>query len=72
MFGVETIELPLRTLVFYLYATDKYSNTLVGEAEVKLGDLDIYQPITTWLQLTDTGQVHKAVNLFAFTLIGTG
>ncbi|XP_035709234.1 synaptotagmin-like protein 5 [Folsomia candida] len=56
MFGVETMELPLRTLVFYLFATDKFSNTLVGETEVKLGDLDIYQPITTWLQLTDTGQ----------------
>lgn len=59
MFGVETMELPLRTLVFYLFATDKFSNTLVGETEVKLGDLDIYQPITTWLQLTDTGQVSK-------------
>jgi len=57
MFGLETMELPLRTLVFYLYGTDKHSNTLIGEAELKLGDLDILQPTTTWLQLTDTGQV---------------
>jgi hypothetical protein len=59
MFGLETMELPLRTLYFYLYGTDKHSNTLIGEAELKLGDLDIFQPSTNWLQLTDTGQVGK-------------
>ncbi|CAG7784788.1 unnamed protein product [Allacma fusca] len=57
MFGLELAELQIRSLVFYMYATDKFSNTLIGEAELKLGELDIHQlPLTTWLPLTDSGQ----------------
>jgi hypothetical protein len=40
-----------------VYASDKYSNTLIGEAELKLCDVTPRQPVTTWLTLTDTGQV---------------
>jgi hypothetical protein len=43
--------------MFYVYASDKYSNTLIGEAELKLCDVTPRQPVTTWLTLTDTGQV---------------
>ena len=58
MFGLELAELPIRSLMFYMYATDKYSNTLIGEAELKLRDVDVHQlPMTTWLPLTDSGQV---------------
>ncbi|CAL8105050.1 unnamed protein product [Orchesella dallaii] len=56
MFGLEMSELANRSLVFYLYATDKYTNTLIGEVELKLGDMDVTQPVVTWLLLTDTGQ----------------
>lgn len=70
MFGLEMSELASRSLVFYLYATDKYTNTLIGEGEMKLGDLDLSQPSVTWLMLTDTGQVQyiKISTLFQISL----
>lgn len=65
MFGLEMNELASRSLVFYLYATDKYTNTLIGEAELKLGDIDFSGSVVTWLLLTDTGQVkcQRGINL---------
>jgi len=57
MFGLELSELASRSLIFYTYATDKYSNTLIGEAELKVGEMDLVEPLTTWLPLTDTGNV---------------
>jgi hypothetical protein len=58
--GMETTELAKRTLMFYVYASDKLSNTLIGEAELRLCDVTVRQPVTTWLTLTDTGQVNRA------------
>lgn len=57
--GMDTAELAKRTLMFYVYASDKLSNTLIGEAELRLCDVTMRQPVTTWLTLTDTGQVNK-------------
>ncbi|CAB3370617.1 Hypothetical predicted protein [Cloeon dipterum] len=54
--GMETAELMRRSLVFYVYSSDKQSNTLIGEAELRLSDVTMRQPVTTWLTLTDTGQ----------------
>ncbi|XP_033608197.1 synaptotagmin-12 isoform X3 [Cryptotermes secundus] len=56
LFGLEASEFSKRSLTFYVYASDKYSNTLIGEAELKLCDVTPRQPVTTWLTLTDTGQ----------------
>ncbi|GFG33661.1 hypothetical protein Cfor_11711 [Coptotermes formosanus] len=56
LFGLEASEFAKRSLNFYVYASDKYSNTLIGEAELKLCDVTPRQPVTTWLTLTDTGQ----------------
>lgn len=64
MFALEAHELGSRSLVFYLYATDKHTNTLIGEVELKLGDMDLSQPSVTWLVLTDTGQVEILTKLF--------
>lgn len=57
LFGLEASEFTRRSLTFYVYSSDKYSNTLIGEAELKLCDVTSRQPVTTWLTLTDTGQV---------------
>jgi hypothetical protein len=59
LFALEVSEFSKRSLVFYVYASDKYSNTLIGEAELKLCDITPRQPATTWLTLTDTGQVSE-------------
>ena len=60
LFGLEASEFAKRSLTFYVYASDKYSNTLIGEAELRLCDVTPRQPVTTWLTLTDTGQVSDA------------
>jgi len=57
LFGLEASEFAKRSLTFYVYASGKYANTLIGEAELKLCDVTPRQPVTTWLTLTDTGQV---------------
>jgi hypothetical protein len=57
LFGLEASEFSKRSLIFYVYASDTYSNTLIGEAELKLCDVTPRQPVTTWLTLTDMGQV---------------
>lgn len=39
-----------------MYATDLLSHTLIGEGELRLNDVSLRQPVTTWVTLTDTGQ----------------
>lgn len=46
-----------RSLHFHVYCIDKYSYTLVGEGELRLNDISLKQPVTTWITLTDTGEV---------------
>jgi len=59
--GMETAELMRRSLMFYVYASDKQSNTLIGEAELRLSDVAMRQPVTTWLTLTDTERVGHTI-----------
>lgn len=56
--GVESTEWMKRTISFHVYTTDRTSSTLLGEVELKLADVSPRQPVTTWLTLTDTGQVY--------------
>ncbi|XP_071452875.1 synaptotagmin-12-like [Hetaerina americana] len=56
LFVVDGSAVETRSLQFYVYASDRYSNTLIGEAELRLSDVTARrQPVTTWLTLTDTG-----------------
>ncbi|KAK8382632.1 hypothetical protein O3P69_015450 [Scylla paramamosain] len=56
LFALEEEELPQRCLAFYMYASDKFTNTLIGEAQLRLTDLELSTPLSTQLTLTDTGQ----------------
>ncbi|KAL0268766.1 UNVERIFIED_CONTAM: hypothetical protein PYX00_010582 [Menopon gallinae] len=56
LFGLEPHEFSRRSLTFYVYASDKNSNTLIGEADLRLCDISSKQGVTTWVTLTDTGQ----------------
>lgn len=58
MFALEPTDYQKRSLSFYVYATDRTSSSLLGEAELRLCDVSARQPVTTWLTLTDTGQVN--------------
>lgn len=56
LFSLNPREQIQRTLCFHLYATDLLSHTLIGEGELRLNDVSLRQPVTTWVTLTDTGQ----------------
>lgn len=60
LFALEPTDYQKRSLSFYIYATDRTSSSLLGEAELRLCDVSARQPVTTWLTLTDTGQVNTA------------
>lgn len=57
LFGLEPGEFSTRKLTFYLYSVDKTSSTLIGEADLHLADVSPKHGVTTWVTLTDTGQV---------------
>ncbi|XP_060530739.1 synaptotagmin-12-like [Cylas formicarius] len=56
LFTLNPREQMQRILAFHLYATDFLSHTLIGEGELRLIDISLRQPVTTWVTLTDTGQ----------------
>ncbi|XP_050300197.1 synaptotagmin-12 [Anthonomus grandis grandis] len=56
LFSLNPREQMQRSLCFQLYATDVTSHTLIGEGELRLADVSLRQPVTTWVTLTDTGQ----------------
>lgn len=57
LFALEEDEALDRSLSFYMYATDKLSNTMIGETQLKLADLDLNSSGPIELVLTDSGQV---------------
>ncbi|GLV35761.1 Synaptotagmin 12 [Carabus blaptoides fortunei] len=56
LFSLNPREASQRTLCFHVYSTDRLAQTLVGEAELRLAEISLRQPVTTWVTLTDTGQ----------------
>ncbi|XP_018579545.1 synaptotagmin-12 [Anoplophora glabripennis] len=56
LFSLNPREQSQRLLCFHVYATDFLSHTLIGEGEIRLSDISLRQPVTTWVTLTDTGQ----------------
>lgn len=50
-----------KALCFQVYGTDGLSHTLIGEGDIRLSDVSLRQPVTTWVTLTDTGQVSYSV-----------
>ncbi|XP_066245402.1 synaptotagmin-12-like isoform X1 [Euwallacea similis] len=56
LFSLNPREQVQRALCLHLYATDLVSHTLIGEGELRLIDVSLRQPVTTWITLTDTGQ----------------
>ncbi|XP_054268372.1 synaptotagmin-12-like [Macrosteles quadrilineatus] len=68
LFALEPTEYHRRSLSFYIYATDRASSSLLGEAELRLCDVNARQPVTTWLTLTDTGQTSTELGEVMFSL----
>lgn len=57
LFTLNPREQSQKSLSFEIYGTDRSSHTLIGEGDIRLGDVSLRQPVTTWITLTDTGQV---------------
>ncbi|KAI0208750.1 hypothetical protein LSAT2_006546 [Lamellibrachia satsuma] len=54
LFGVEPDELPVKTLLLQVYSSDKYArHKLLGETDLKLGDIEIRHPLRIWMNLRD-------------------
>ncbi|XP_014673889.1 PREDICTED: synaptotagmin-12-like [Priapulus caudatus] len=53
-FVVEPQQLDLRTVRLFVHGNDKFQrNVLIGDAEVKLSDVDLIRPFSTWFYLRD-------------------
>ena len=63
LFALEEDETSIRRLAFYMYALDKFTNTLIGEAQLSLGELNLSSPVTQVLTLLDAGQVSYVSSL---------
>lgn len=61
LFSLNPREQSQRSLNFHVYSVDHLSHTLIGEGEFRLCDVSMRQPITTWITLTDNGQVWKVL-----------
>jgi hypothetical protein len=58
MFNISAEQLEERTLIFHAYSSDKYARIrLLGEAELRLGDVDMKQPIKMWLNFRNMDEV---------------
>ncbi|XP_076466930.1 synaptotagmin-12-like [Babylonia areolata] len=54
LFGVEAKDLHKRVLTLQVYSVDKYARQKVmGEADLRVGDVDLNAPIKIWLNLRD-------------------
>ncbi|XP_076062562.1 uncharacterized protein LOC143037862 [Oratosquilla oratoria] len=68
LFALEEEEVSDRALVFYMYASDKFANTLIGEALLKLNECDLSSKVSTILVLNDSGQKGLGYGEIMFSL----
>ena len=58
LFNIEVEDLEMRTLQFQLFSIDKYQrHKVIGESEIRVGDVDLRLPIKMWLNLRDIDDV---------------
>lgn len=51
--------LPTRTVRCVTYTCDKYTNSILGQCEVKISDIDLNETFKSWLPLVDNRTVRK-------------
>ncbi|ESO85028.1 synaptotagmin 12 [Lottia gigantea] len=57
LFNIEPTQLETRVLQFQVYSVDKYARQkVIGESEIRVGDVDLNQPIKMWLNLRDISE----------------
>lgn len=69
LFGVDESELSQRSLLCTVYTCDKYTNTMIGEAEIKLSDICLQQPQHIgWFPIVDFNQGPAELGDILFSL----
>ncbi|XP_062611435.1 LOW QUALITY PROTEIN: synaptotagmin-12-like [Saccostrea cucullata] len=54
LFGLEPEDVANRVIQFQVFSVDKYArHKVIGESEIRLGDIDLRMPIKMWLNLRD-------------------
>lgn len=54
LFGIDPEDVPNRVIQFQVFSVDKYArHKVIGESEIRLGDIDLRMPIKMWLNLRD-------------------
>lgn len=67
LFSLEPDELLGRVLNLQVYAIDKYARQkVIGEADIRLGDLDLSMAIKMWLNLRDIDEVSVVCSMEHF------
>ncbi|XP_014775501.1 synaptotagmin-12 [Octopus bimaculoides] len=69
LFNVESTHLESKIIQFQVFSVDKYArHKVIGESEIKMGDIDLRVPIKMWLNLRDLDERHAEFGDILFSL----
>ncbi|XP_074640092.1 synaptotagmin-12-like [Tubulanus polymorphus] len=69
LFNVDSLELDRKTVAFQVFSCDKYArHKVIGETEIRMCDLDLYQPIRIWMSLRDIDEKPAELGELMFSL----
>lgn len=69
LFNVDSKDLEQKILQFQVFSVDKYArHKVIGENEIRIGDIDLRLPIKMWLNLRDLDERHAEYGDIMFSL----
>ncbi|XP_054720462.1 synaptotagmin-12-like [Uloborus diversus] len=68
LFGVDQSDIAERSLLCTVFTCDKYTNSMMGEAELKFSELDLTQPYMGWFPIVDSNQGPAELGDIMFSL----
>ncbi|XP_076370372.1 synaptotagmin-12-like isoform X2 [Tachypleus tridentatus] len=68
LFGVDSRDLSQRLVLCYIFTSDKYTNILIGETEIKMTDVDFKKPYLVWLPIMDSNKKETDLGDIMFSL----
>ncbi|GFY54506.1 synaptotagmin-12 [Trichonephila inaurata madagascariensis] len=68
LFGVDEADISQRSLLCTVFTCDKYTNSMLGESEIKLSDVDLAQPYMGWFPIVDSNQGPAELGDIMFSL----
>ncbi|GAB1607817.1 synaptotagmin-12-like [Argonauta hians] len=69
LFNLEQSQVDNKVIQFQVFSVDKYArHKVIGESEIKVGDIDLRLPIKMWLNLRDLDERHAEFGDIMFSL----